>query len=279
MMRATNNGGKFLLLEGKFDHSFFSKLLRKHRVREVTLLNLHEANIDVESNKDYIIGFVNEYVDDYSNLYAYVDADYDFIVDSMNQHGDSILPYSDKIFDTSPATDLDSKLISYQDVKNYLQSIGCNEFERIRILSILSMLGCLRYHKHSLERSHHGVVYANFSGLMKSLTSVTESVSFESLVCALKKESKSKGSLTKKYFEKVMKKGVYEDTLTKFQRKDLAECSYIRGHDIIEVICAVRGWNKTHKKKLEIELIKSSLETAEFDRIVFTLGHAKDLDA
>jgi len=279
MMRAINNGEKFLMLEGNFDQSFFSKLLREHRIRGVTLLNLHEENIDVESNKDYILGFVNEYADDYSNLYAFVDADYDFAVDSMNQPGDSILPYSKNIFDTSPATDLDTKLISYHNVENYLQSIGCRDSEHIRILAISSMLGCLRYHKHSMERSNHGVVYANFSGLLKNLTSVTERVSFESLVGALKKESKSMGSLTKKYFEKMMKKGVYEDTLANFQRKGLAQCSYIRGHDIMEVICAVKGWKKIHKNILEKELIKSNVKNSDFESIVFNLNQSQDLDA
>ena len=59
---------KFLMLE-VFDHSFL-EIVEKHRIRGVTLLNLHEEDINVESNKDYILGFVNEYADDYSNLYA-----------------------------------------------------------------------------------------------------------------------------------------------------------------------------------------------------------------
>ena len=47
----------------------------------------------------------------------------------------------------------------------------------------------------------------------------------------------------------------------------------------MQVICAVRGWNKIHKNRLEKELIKSNIKNFDNESIMLVLDHGEDLDA
>ena len=244
--RARRKNRILLLVEGNFDKAFFSSFLKSSRdVFDVLGLD-HEKG---RSNKEDVISFVNK--SEHSAI-GFVDSDFDYAVDLMQDDIEKVRPYGAMILDTEKCTDLNMLIISKMNLEDYLQKNIPDKSKIVQIVQVSRIIGVIRFFKRHYERKNPGkILHLKFPSIHESLTERPNKCSINDIRSILEVKS-SKNSNNDFFFNKITEKKIIT-TLDRFTDNKLDIYSFVNGHDITKLMKSIGGINNIN---IETELRK-----------------------
>lgn len=244
--RARRKNRILLLVEGNFDKAFFSSFLKSSRdVFDVLGLD-HEKG---RSNKEDVISFVNK---SEQSVIGFVDSDFDYVVDMIQDDIEKVRPYGDQILDTEKCTDLNMLIISKMNLEDYLQKNISDKSKIEQIVQVSRIIGVIRFYKRHYERKNPGeILHLKLSSIHEALTERPNKCSINDIRSILSRKS-SNNSNNSFFFNKITEEKINK-TLVRFTNNKLDIYSFVNGHDITKLMKSIGG---IEKRNIETELRK-----------------------
>jgi hypothetical protein len=204
---------------------------------------------DGSSNKEDVISFVNK---SEHSVIGFVDSDFDYAVDMIQDDIESVRPYGDMILDTEMCTDLNMLIISKMNLEDYLQKNISDKSKITQIVQVSRIIGVIRFFKRHYERKNPGkILHLKLSSIHEALTERPNKCSINDIISILKIKS-SKNTYNSFFFNKITEEKIIT-TLDRFTDNKLDIYSFVNGHDITKLMKSIGGIKKIN---IETELRK-----------------------
>lgn len=261
---STRKNRKMLLVEGKYDHKFFSALMKQYGKDLYDVFGL-DRDSD-KSNKEDLISFVNK--DSNHNAIGYVDSDFDYAIDAVQNDVEKIRPYGDRILDTESSTDLNMMIISKTSLVNYLNMNKIGDAHTLQIIEVCRTIGVVRFFKRYHERKNpEKILHLIFSEMHNDLRKNPSKCTPKYVLSVLKERSRM-NQANSFFFDKVCEDKINK-TLKRFDKEGLENYSFVNGHDLTKVMKSISGIAKS-ETKIERDLLKMGMENKNLCQEIYS---------